>query len=379
MLLTSLLIGLIFRLTIKEISINCIFAVIDLETLRLIGIIFLVCILSNILKKIESLKGIVDSLQEMVIDFRLILAIIPSFLGLLPMPAGAILSAPLVDEVGNKIELSAEEKTFVNYWFRHLWEFIWPLYPSIILFSTLLEVEIWEIIIVQFPITLVSLIIGLTWEYKYLRTKKKFIKKENIFLNVKKLFFNAWPILLVIFLVLFLRLNLILALSVVLLILISINRIKIKDIIEIIRRNIPVNTLFLIVSIMIFKRMLNASGMIMVTTRLFTELKIHTLVILFSVPFLVGILIGVTPAIIGITIPFLLPFIVIQGRVILNYAMFVFVAGHIGHMLSPVHLCLLVTKDYFKADIVKIYKMLILPLFILLITAFFLVTIRVQL
>jgi len=37
----------------------------------------------------------------------------------------------------------------------------------------------------------------------------------------------------------------------------------------------------------------------------------------------------------------------------------------VGVMISPMHLCLVVTKDYFKADMGKIYKMLILPLVVI--------------
>jgi len=56
--------------------------------------------------------------------------------------------------------------------------------------------------------------------------------------------------------------------------------------------------------------------------------------------------------------------------------MFAFVGGYIGHMLSPMHLCLAVTTDYFKADVGKIYKMLILPLIIISLSALVLVIVR---
>jgi len=55
-LLASLLLGLLFGLNPKEIGINFVQAIIDLVTIRLIGIIVLVLLLSSILKKIESLK-----------------------------------------------------------------------------------------------------------------------------------------------------------------------------------------------------------------------------------------------------------------------------------------------------------------------------------
>ena len=377
-LLASLLLGLLFGLNPKEIGINFVQAIIDLVTIRLIGIIVLVLLLSSILKKIESLKDIVDSLQKLVKDYRLILAVIPSFLGLLPMPAGAMFSAPMVDEVGDRTGLGAEEKTFVNYWFRHLWEFVWPLYPSIILLSALLGVEVREIIMVQFPISLVALILGLIWEQRCLKRDGASDKRGEFGLNMKKLFLGTWPILFIIFLVIIIKIDLLISLILVIPSLVLLNRSKMKTevIMEIIKKDIPLNTVVLIIGIMIFKRILEATGAIMVIPGFFTELGVHPLVILFSIPFLIGILTGITPAVIGIGFPVLLPFIVTRGEVNLNYAMFAFVGGYMGHMLSPMHLCLVVTNNYFKADVGKIYKMLIPPLIIISLSAIILVMVR---
>jgi hypothetical protein len=377
-LLSSLLLGLLFGSNPKEIGINFIRAIMDPVTVRLIGIIVLVFLLSSILRRIESLRDIVDSLQKLVKDYRLILAFIPSFLGLLPMPAGAMFSAPMVKEIGDRAGLNPEEVTFVNYWFRHIWEFVWPLYPSIILLSTLLGVEVREIIIVQLPIVLIALMLGLIWEQRYLRKDEAVDKREDFGLNIKKLFFGTWPILLVIFMVIIIKIDLLISLITVIVSLILLNRskMKIEVIIEIIKKDIPINTVVLIASIMIFKRMLQATGAIMVIPGFFTELGVHPLVILFSIPFLIGTLTGIPSAIVGIGFPVLLPFIVTQGEVNLNYVMFAFVGGFIGHMLSPMHLCLVVTNDYFKADTGKIYKMLILPLIIISLSALVLVMVR---
>lgn len=377
-LLSSLLLGLLFGLNPKEIGINFVRAIMDPVTIRLIGIIVLVFLLSSILKRIESLKDIVDSLQKLVKDHRLILAFIPSFLGLLPMPAGVMFSAPMVKEIGDRAGLNPEEETFVNYWFRHIWEFVWPLYPSIILLSALLGVEVREIIIVQLPITLIALMLGLIWERRYLRRDEASAKREDFCLNIKKLFFSTWPILLVIFLVIIIKIDLLISLILVILSLVLLNRSKMKTevIMEIIKKDIPLNTVVLIAGIMIFKRMLQATGAIMVIPGFFTELGVHPLVILFSIPFLIGMLTGITSAIVGIGFPVLLPFIVSRGEVNLNYAMFAFVGGYMGHMLSPMHLCLVVTNDYFKADTGKIYKMLIPPLIIISLSALILVIVR---
>ncbi|GAI04726.1 unnamed protein product, partial [marine sediment metagenome] len=83
----------------------------------------------------------------------------------------------------------------------------------------------------------------------------------------------------VIFLVIFVKIDLLISLIVVILSLILLSRSKLKtaDIIEIIKKDIPLNTVLLIAGIMIFKKMLQTTGAIMVIPELFTELGIHPL------------------------------------------------------------------------------------------------------
>jgi hypothetical protein len=45
----------------------------------------------------------------------------------------------------------------------------------------------------------------------------------------------------------------------------------------------------------------------------------------------------------------------------LSSAALSFTFGFMGMMLSPVHLCFLVTKDYYGASLIKSYRYLLLP------------------
>ncbi|HOY64782.1 MAG TPA: DUF401 family protein [bacterium] len=57
----------------------------------------------------------------------------------------------------------------------------------------------------------------------------------------------------------------------------------------------------------------------------------------------------------------LLPAGVMDSTERLAYFTLAYVMGYAGMMLSPVHLCLIVTKDFFKADFLKIYKQIAVP------------------
>jgi len=378
MLLASLLIGVLFGLSPVQIGKNFVLALVDPATLKLIGIIVLVYILSGVLRKVESLKDLVDSLQGLVKDYRLVLAFIPALLGLIPMPAGAIFSAPMVKDVGGRVGLTPEEELFVNYWFRHIWEFVWPLFPGIILFAGLLKVEIQEVIVVQFPLTIITVIVGFIWEYKNLRKDTTLINKKDILFNLKKLFFGVWPILLIIVLVLGTKTDLLLSLLIVILSLIFINikKLSLKILKEIVKNDIDLSVVILIASIMIFKRILQVSGGIEIIPEAFAKLGVHPFIVLFSIPFFIATMTGVGSAALGIGLPVLLP-IIVQGEPNLYYAMLAFAGSFAGVMISPMHLCLVVTKNYFKADMAKIYKMLTLPLIIISLSALVLVIVRV--
>jgi len=378
MLIASLLLGVAFSLSPIQIGNNFVLALIDPATLKLIGIIVLVYILSGVLRKVESLRDLVDSLQGLVKDYRLTLAFIPALLGLIPMPAGAMFSAPMVKEVGGRVGLTPEEETFVNYWFRHIWEFVWPLFPGIILFAGLLKVEIQEVILVQFPLTITAVIVGFVWEYKYLKKDTTLINKKDILFNLKKLFFGIWPILLIIILVLGTKTDLLFSLVIVILSLIfsNIKKLSLKMLKEIIRNDIDLSVVILIASIMIFKRILQVSGGIEIIPEAFAKLGIHPFIVLFIIPFFIGTMTGLGAAALGIGLPVLLP-IIVQGEANLYYAMLAFTGSFAGVMISPMHLCLVVTRNYFKADMGKIYKMLILPLTIIILSALVLVMVRI--
>jgi hypothetical protein len=52
----------------------------------------------------------------------------------------------------------------------------------------------------------------------------------------------------------------------------------------------------------------------------------------------------------------------------LLHASLAYVSGYVGMMLSPVHICLLVTKDYFKASLAASYLHIYKPAAAVLVT-----------
>jgi len=87
---------------------------------------------------------------------------------------------------------------------------------------------------------------------------------------------------------------------------------------------------------------------------------IPVLLMFALLPFLTGILTGISVGFVGVSFPIGFALLETGGfdisHVVLAYGM-----GFVGVLLSPVHLCLLVTKDYFKAEFDKVYRSLLMP------------------
>jgi len=65
-----------------------------------------------------------------------------------------------------------------------------------------------------------------------------------------------------------------------------------------------------------------------------------------------------------VAFPVLQAFYIAQGQVNYSFVVLSLVAGFWGVMVSPMHLCLSLTKEYYKANYKEIYPKLI-PYFIL--------------
>jgi hypothetical protein len=83
---------------------------------------------------------------------------------------------------------------------------------------------------------------------------------------------------------------------------------------------------------------------------------------LFSIPFVLGFLTGITVGFVGISFPMLMPLMTQGDTLNISMAIFAYVSGFVGMMMSPMHLCFAVTVEYLKVNIFKFYKMLILNL-----------------
>jgi len=115
-----------------------------------------------------------------------------------------------------------------------------------------------------------------------------------------------------------------------------------------------------VIGIMIFQEVLRTSGALAGISSFFVASHLPVLLVLTLIPFIAGLMTGLTVGYVGITFPLLLPMMggdaPSAGLVALAFA-----SGFCGVMLSPVHLCYVLTCEYFQADIARVYHRLWIP------------------
>jgi len=121
-----------------------------------------------------QMQRMLKNFRGLISSPRLNLIVFPALIGLLPMPGGAVFSAPMVKELGGGLKLSEAQLSFVNYWFRHIWEYWWPLYPGILLTTVITEINILTIMAIMCPFTAVALWLG----YRALKRPDNFSKSR---------------------------------------------------------------------------------------------------------------------------------------------------------------------------------------------------------
>ena len=89
---------------------------------------------------------------------------------------------------------------------------------------------------------------------------------------------------------------------------------------------------------------------------------IPELLVIVLFPMIVGMISGLTVAFVGISFPILLYILAPGGAPYMPMIALAYLSGFIGVLFSPLHLCLIYSAEYFKADLAKVFKKLIYPL-----------------
>lgn len=337
---------------------------------------------------------------------------LPAVIGLMPMPAGALFSAPFVQQAGGKIDGTPEWKSAVNYWFRHIWEYWWPLYPGVIVAMSVFDMEAWQFISTQIFYTPVAVAAGYFFLIRpYLKRLSEMSDKSEG--SNRRALFLLLPLMVVVvslFIIPFVLVRVfpgidveirkLLAMVLGLIAALGIflwdehrgrgQKSEVRNqrsnngqpirqtprdgargrqgrlttdrkMFSTLFEQKSLNVLFSLVGILIFKFLLKESGLLPLASEELVRSGIPVLYAVAALPFIAGFVTGIAIGFTGTSFPLVVGLMAAEGSGLSPLATLVFAYGfgYMGMILSPVHLCLLVTKEYFTASLMAIYRQIL--------------------
>lgn len=323
----------------------------------LVFALYLVICLEIELRKSGCLAGMVEALSRMFSSRRFTLAVMPAFLGLLPSIGGARFSAPIVEEAAKGFDAKAQDKAAINFWFRHIFEFSSPLVPGMILACGIAGVKIGDLIVHLGWLTIAAFLLGWIVMVRGLKETSA-IKKEITVEEAKRhnldFILALTPVIANVVLMVAFGLQASVSMVIVVVamipILMAFNRyVSVK---EIFIGALDYKMFANVICILLFIALLDKTGVLAQLVAAFEASPLPIPVIIGILSFIIGLLTGISQGHVAIMMP------IVAGLSMgdLDLVGVAMVFGVAGQMITPTHLCLTITVDYFKSDFFKTLK-----------------------
>lgn len=319
----------------------------------LLCLYFVMC-LEVELRKSGSLHGMVVTLRNIFSSNKVTLAFMPAFLGLLPSLGGARFSAPIVQEASEGIAVDDEQKSAINLWFRHIFEFSNPLMAGVILACGIANVSIGDLIDQVGWVTILCFVLGwifLIVPLKITDPEKATNTQHDRTIDWKSLILAFGPIVTSFLLIVAFDVQAALAMGLVVVAFIPLyfwfkRPISVKSVFT---ESLDKKLFFNVVCILYFIQLLTVIGTLDEIVNVFNNSALPQAVIIACLSFIFGVMTGMGQGYIAIVMPIVA--LMAPGNIVLVGIAMVY--GMAGQMVTPTHLCILVTVEYFKSRLWK--------------------------
>lgn len=379
----------------------------DRGFLALAAMLFLILMLSGVQSATGQNRRLVIGLERYLRWPRIRLLLFPALVGLLPMPGGALFSCPMINDAARAIPISSQRKVLINYWFRHIWELSWPLYPGYILISSLLHLPLTTLILFNFPLVILAFAVGWVLLLRNIETPDDEQTGPDSPLRLAHdqtvrscgetpdseepaapegkggaaaILYEGLPLLVtflgalaVSLLMSAFSLNLpsqfAFIVSTGLAVAVSLyqgRKERTRSLFALAFNYGIIKILLLVYAIFCFKDSIGASDIISSISSGNTSTA-STYVMFIVLPFIGAMLTGIMVGYVGATFPILLGLADHMGMhdELLLLVMIGLVIGNAGQLLSPLHVCLVVSCDYFRVSVINSLRTLLLPVVVL--------------
>ncbi len=316
----------------------------------LLALYFVMC-LEIELRISGTLSGMVNALRRVFSSAKALLALMPAFLGLLPSLGGARFSAPIVDELSTELSIPQEHKSAINFWFRHIFEFSNPIIPGMIMACNIADVPFSEFLKHLSWLTILAFSIGWLILIRPLRLPAE-QKPQSEGAQKKRettdLILALSPVVSTFLLAVFLDMNASVAMGLVTFLLFFVLRAsgRFVSVKETVAGALDKKMLLNVLCILYFIQILTVIGVLPEIVEAFRTSPLPVPVIIACVSLIIGVLTGMSQGHVAIV----MPIVAAMGTGNLDLAGIAMAFGVAGQMLTPTHMCLVVTVDYFRAN-----------------------------
>ena len=349
----------------------------SVSNLFLLLIVFQVIWLSSQMAETGIMEGLVAAVRARV-SRRAAMGVLSAVIGLLPMPGGALFSAPLVDSCDTEGTIGAELKTQTNHWFRHIWEYWWPLYPGVLLALDITKLEVWQLVLVGVPLTGCAVAAGYWFLLRRIKPDPKG-DEDHRQGKKPKLLPHVLPILIVIVTYALIKgghasasrlgatlppLNeyvpMAVGLFLAMLVLQRERPLGREQWRRILLSRRALNMVLIVLAVLIYGAFIEAplpDGQELAAQMRaeMVDWGIPLLAILMLIPMVSGLATGLAIGFVGASFPIVMNLIgpdPTTGQVIATAAL-AYGFGYVGMLLSPVHVCLIVSSEHFKTSVLR--------------------------
>ena len=329
------------------------FTITDMTTLELVAAVVLIPVLAKSLVDTGLMDTLIQGLKSKL-SARAVLAIIPAAFGIFTMTGGALISAPMIDGEGSKLEVSAEKKSIINLWFRHVWFCVSPLVPTLIIIQSMTGVSLYSIILINMPIFIVHTTVGYILLIRPIRNNDRLKSSENLWYKVGK---SSAPIVITVIVnILGLPLSLSLLTGVVSALILG--KFNLRKSAKTIKDGLQWGLVVAAFGSMYFRYMIQFAGVDKFIVSYANSLGVPMIAFLTAIPLIFGFITAnpTTSAIISVSLVTGYMENLTAAQISLLY-----VSSFMSYFVSPLHLCLILTVGYFKPKLKGVYKWL-LPL-----------------
>ncbi|MBU7017271.1 MAG: DUF401 family protein [Theionarchaea archaeon] len=342
----AVIIGVFCGFTAEDFAVSAVETVKDKDTLNLTAIIILICILGYSFKETGQINITIEELRK-IFGEKTVLAALPAAFGMLPIPGGALMSAPVIEPEAERLGLSPEHKTYLNIWFRHTLLIVFPLSAMIILSASLVSISVYSFIVLVSPLFLISVGVGYIVGLRPIKVHTQ--KKESGKLLLA--LYGLSPIIVVIVLNIVFGIGFALGLLLGIILLFVETRTSLSQAVTMVKKGFSWEMASAIVGIMFFREVINSSSIITDILELLGGSPVILLIV--GLPMVISLFTGLAILSIGVCFPLLLPLSPFSPPL---FAAILYVSAFTGYLASPLHLCLIVTKEYFNSSLLKVYK-----------------------